>query len=244
MTTPTRRPWLLEGLVIVLSILLAFGIQAWWDDLSEAREETRLLEAVASEVRANLKILEGEILYQAASVESSRAVLELAGAEREALSAARADTLIAETSWWSGVEWQTGAIDALTAGGQLSSISSEVLRYILISFPAQMAEVRTVEAQEAAFFADVFMPLVRREAWLPQISNALTARPGSTVPYPVAQLPAPAMSRDHRSLLLSDEFQNAILQKLWIHTDVLSEYEDFRAALEALLVEIEAEIPS
>ena len=36
-----KIPWLrvwVEGVVIVVSILLAFGIQAWWDERQESQE--------------------------------------------------------------------------------------------------------------------------------------------------------------------------------------------------------------
>ena len=44
--TTSRIPWrrgFLEAVVIVTSILLAFGIQAWWDDLQEQEEEREIL---------------------------------------------------------------------------------------------------------------------------------------------------------------------------------------------------------
>ena len=47
----TRQiPWLrvfVEGVVIVGSILLAFGIEAWWDGVQERVEERQALEALA-----------------------------------------------------------------------------------------------------------------------------------------------------------------------------------------------------
>ena len=49
-------PWLrvfVEGVVIVGSILLAFGIQAWWDERQERREETELLLGLAPDVEVD-----------------------------------------------------------------------------------------------------------------------------------------------------------------------------------------------
>ena len=45
-------PWLrvaIEGLVIVSSILLAFGIDAWWDERQEHREEQQILQDLQEE---------------------------------------------------------------------------------------------------------------------------------------------------------------------------------------------------
>ena len=56
--TPTdntqRIPWLrifVEGLVIVVSILLAFGIDAWWDERGENRQEQALLQGLVKDFR-------------------------------------------------------------------------------------------------------------------------------------------------------------------------------------------------
>ena len=47
---------------------------------------------------------------------------------------------------------------------------------------------------------------------------------------------------DHRPLLLSTEFQNLVLQKLWVQVDILSAYEDFSEQLQELIGQIEAEV--
>ena len=49
-------PWLrvfVEGVVIVGSILLAFGLQAWWEGRQEQGEVGRDLMSVAQELRVN-----------------------------------------------------------------------------------------------------------------------------------------------------------------------------------------------
>ncbi len=55
-------PWLrvfVEGVVIVGSILLAFGLQAWWGERQERRAEQELLLNLQGEFSANLASLEG-----------------------------------------------------------------------------------------------------------------------------------------------------------------------------------------
>ena len=54
-------PWLrvfVEGVVIVGSILLAFGIDAWWDDRANLEETRGNLEAVRIELQENLNRLD------------------------------------------------------------------------------------------------------------------------------------------------------------------------------------------
>ena len=56
----TQIPWLrvfVEGVVIVGSILLAFGIQAWWDDRQEREEEGRILAGLLQESRTRARAI-------------------------------------------------------------------------------------------------------------------------------------------------------------------------------------------
>ncbi len=60
-TSNRKIPWprvLVEGVVIVGSILLAFGIEAWWDGLQALRIEATMVWAVIDEVEANRRGLE------------------------------------------------------------------------------------------------------------------------------------------------------------------------------------------
>jgi UDP-N-acetylmuramyl pentapeptide phosphotransferase/UDP-N-acetylglucosamine-1-phosphate transferase len=45
---------ILQGIGIVASILLAFGIQAWWDERQELEEANKLLSSVLEESRQNV----------------------------------------------------------------------------------------------------------------------------------------------------------------------------------------------
>jgi hypothetical protein len=51
-----------EGLVIMASILLAFAIDAWWDDRQQAEEAKLQVERVVVELEANVALLEAQIL--------------------------------------------------------------------------------------------------------------------------------------------------------------------------------------
>ena len=58
-----RIPWLrvlLEGLVIVSSILLAFGIDAWWEDVKDGRSEAAYLSRLEADLRVDLSEWDGQ----------------------------------------------------------------------------------------------------------------------------------------------------------------------------------------
>lgn len=65
-----KIPWkrlLVEGLVIVISILLAFGIEAWWQDRQEKAQEIELLKAIRQDFVENQQ----RIVDQVASINTA-----------------------------------------------------------------------------------------------------------------------------------------------------------------------------
>ena len=52
-TARSARPLLVEIVVIVVSIVLAFGLDAWWDGIAEGRQLREQLGSVEAEVRGN-----------------------------------------------------------------------------------------------------------------------------------------------------------------------------------------------
>ncbi len=114
-------PWLrifVEGAVIVLSILLAFGIQAWWDGFQEREEEREVLiglEAEFVDLQARLQSLTATNRRRAELVERflSDSVPKLEGLAVD--SAFRAATVV-------NVLDQGGALDALLSSGRLELI--------------------------------------------------------------------------------------------------------------------------
>jgi len=61
---PAAIPWrrvVLDGVVIVASILLAFGIEAWWSERQEAARRDELMEDLQAELATNTASLEGAL---------------------------------------------------------------------------------------------------------------------------------------------------------------------------------------
>ena len=86
---PTRSiPWpriLAEGVAIVVSILLAFGIQAWWEGRQEINREQRMLGALVAEFEENAEVLEeAQQVYRRYYSEALR-LLELIGRDPPAI---------------------------------------------------------------------------------------------------------------------------------------------------------------
>jgi hypothetical protein len=239
-------PWLrtlVEGVVIVGSILLAFGVQAWWDGRQERTEEDRLLVSVLDDMRANRQEIERKSAYHTAALASERRILSLAGTPLDQVTQAVADSLIGDVAWWKVSQgWRMGGLDALTGGGRIEVISREELRSALLGWHRVLDDVRSMEDQENEFFDNALMPYLRNEAWVPQIAEEAQIQPGTDFRPGYGEMNWASEPRDHRPLLLAPAFQNLVVQKLWIQTDILRAYQDFSAEVDSLIHTLEAEL--
>jgi hypothetical protein len=241
-----KVPWLrvfIEGVVILGSILLAFGIEAWWSERQDAGEELRLLSAVHEDMQANLAQVAENAAYHTAAEAAERQILTLAGADPATLSLQAVDTLLADILWWQGSQhWQTGALDALTLGGKIDIIRNEELRHTLASWIRRIELVRSAEDQEEDFFVNALIPYLRREASVTQIAELAQFMPGTDIAPGYGRVNWAQEQRDHRPMVASTELQNLVLQKLWIQVDILYRYDAFSTQLTDLIGVIEAEL--
>jgi hypothetical protein len=135
----TRVPWpriLAEGLVIVVSILLALGAEAWWssrqarvdtyqglervlDELAEARENTAGMRTLHARLGRSTAALRERLL----SVSVDETVLV-------------PDTLLEGLLWTVGTtQIPTAVIQSFTSGPHLDQIDNEDLRAQLLAWP-------------------------------------------------------------------------------------------------------------
>ena len=72
MTQTSEIPWkrlAAEGAAIVASILLAFAIDAWWDDLKQQSHQQTILTSLDAAFSENLRLLDDNIAYASADLE-------------------------------------------------------------------------------------------------------------------------------------------------------------------------------
>ena len=69
--------WLIEGAVIVLSILLAFAVDAVWDARSERHREALIREALVSEFETVKELLPAHVETHRRTLESTQVIMDL-----------------------------------------------------------------------------------------------------------------------------------------------------------------------
>ena len=131
---------LAEGTAIVVSILLAFAVQAWWEGRRELDELEAMLALLDDEVTRNVEVLETAI-----------------DAHRQLMSTIDA---INQAGSWYGVanpfipvevfNPDDGALEALTASGLVGQVADLELRVLISSLPGLVADLAEKESRAVA----------------------------------------------------------------------------------------------
>ena len=146
MADPVTRqiPWLrvlVEGVVIVGSILLAFGIDAWWDARQERVEEAEILAGLHREFTGNRDALNRRIEQHSNMLAAFAAILASIDEGDWTSTEWSVDDAIGQLLAPPTSDLGNGVRDALVQAGRLEILSNVVLRERLAEWPAFYEEV-------------------------------------------------------------------------------------------------------
>jgi len=125
------RSLLLESVIVVVSILIAFALDASWDRLQAGRALNEEMSAIADEVATNRSSLEHQMRLVGRVVSAMDALLGLmdAASTDEVLSVP--DTIVWLSQRTPTLDVSFGAIDALISAGRLAEVRDTGLRRAL-----------------------------------------------------------------------------------------------------------------
>lgn len=177
----------LEGVVVVISILIAFALDAWWNDRQLQQETAEDLAIVQFELIENIRLIRvtTDIIDQVLAA-NNVLIAQLLTQPDSAM------VEIDDTTVWWGIfnnptlDLSFGATDAWIADGRLGALGSPILRQRLASVRGKVGDV--VEEQQIARQISVrqIYPLIMDEIGdieLVQkiVSSGLQARQGTSV---------------------------------------------------------------
>lgn len=214
----TRMSWLrilVEGAVIVGSILLAFGIDAWWDGHTDAGREQRLLAALLTEFEANEELLgraraEYETSYMAAARTLEAIDEGLDGIDEDELHALLGALLTNQT-----FHLESGVLEGLLAAGHLDLIRDQALRHRLAAWPSYVREWVEEEEMTFEFVENSIVPFVGDRTPLREVHPPFAAFPDGEAPEAI---PTGRARSSLRTAFASREFENLVYrraQSLW-----------------------------
>jgi len=124
----------IEAAAIVVSILLAFTIDAWWDNRQDRAEERELLKSLNVEFEANRDQADSIISYLDRDVQSVAMLMELRQDEILALPAEVVETIIGSLATPRTFDAVRGSIDSMIGSGKLGMLRDRELREALTKF--------------------------------------------------------------------------------------------------------------
>ena len=222
-----------ESAAVVASILLAFAIDAWWQDRNELATEQRILNALLAEFEEN-----GELLrlatedYERGYSDAIRMLTYLDDGTDD-IDPSEFDQLIRGLLFSRSTHLETGAHDALIASGELSLIRDESLRNRLAAWPSYLNEWSEEEEAVFAFGDEYLVPYLSDSVRLRNISNPFLAFPDGQSPPPVPVGLNEAVSV--RPFFTSVEFDNLVYVRAQGAWYAMRDGETLRAQLTMIL---------
>mgnify|MGYP001822951081 CR=1 FL=1 len=244
MPIDSRNKWFLrlaaEGAVIVVSILLAFAIDAWWADRQEEVEETRILSALLADFNSTQESVRELRKYREAKIASISRLLE-AAAGTLVLSPTQIDGLLGDLLDAGTVDFSSGALASLFEGGGLAKIQNQNLRQRLTSFTYLIDWTKDLEEPTRQRQNMHWNPFFWSNSYYPQIENAKGRIPGLEIENATPQIPI-RERRDHSSILDNDEFTGMLATELGSQSTLLRWYAKLEREIEQVTEIIESEL--
>jgi hypothetical protein len=157
LSNPQAIPWnrlLAEAAAIVLSILLAFWIDAWWDGRKDQLEEKEILIGLEVEFVDLRNRLEQWSQYNRTGVEFIEQFLSDSVTEMNLRSIESTFTYASLVN----VLDQGGALDALLASGRLERITDRRIRARLLKWPDWLEDIHTNDLSSRAYVMREIVP--------------------------------------------------------------------------------------
>lgn len=177
-------PWpriLAEGIAIVVSILLAFLIQAWWEGRQSSDDERVVLEALYIDLnQKKLRLVQDQRLSETI-IETGTKLLAATGDTESSLDQESLDELIGNLLWYNPESnWDSAPMNSLLMGGDMSLIGNTTLIQKLASLQVTMNRARLIMRVDANFHENRLMPYLAENADLVQIFLTLGSSPSGT----------------------------------------------------------------
>lgn len=171
----------LEAVAIVVSILLAFALDAMWDERQLRAWEITQLEVLREEMQQNLDALDPVVATHKLNAQRlSTLVTKLDGAEVGQEITVRDDALISLILWRTS-DISSGSLDALLASGKLGDIQNAEIRKRIATWPSRVLDAQEDEILARDFVVHILTPRFAGHGILPMADRGrpMPGNPGS-----------------------------------------------------------------
>lgn len=195
-----------EGIVIVLSILAAFAIDAWWDSIQQQNRARAEVASLKSEFELADRELARASAELATALEATQQLARRAGPNAVLMPADSFGVLFTHCLTINAVELPSGALGNVLSSGDLPILRNLELQRNLASWPS-IANLMSVK------FRDLVVD--RNQNVLPVVNRFIALSPMLSAGFPLAWADTNHFAFDSGELLGSREFENLMAER-WI----------------------------
>ena len=237
---------LAESAVISLSILLAFAVDAWWQERGELRLEREYLVGLVVELEASRLELDSDL---AAREELEwgleRIIRSSDGAPPPPIDSTRATLGRARTTrQFTPVR---SVFDDLVSSGRLQLMRSDAIRAGLLTYAQALDKNTLTEQTTREFVADRFAPYLSRRVPLDAVSlgELVQFRPGELTFEGIGTGGARTLSRPSLDALVEDDvFRNLLIERREMVARVLARNREVSRLIDGLYALVQQELAS
>jgi hypothetical protein len=226
-----------EGAAIVISILLAFAIDAWWEERAVRIEEQQVLQGLRSEFLATRDVLTGHLSEHLHYINVFEEFLSTAGDGDADSDGAIVDATLNVLLNPPTSDVGNGTLEALLSSGRIEILSSKVLRAKLAAWEGVMGEVLDDQVLNVKSVYEIHIPYL--------VTNNIPA--GGTMHHWYSDWPLPRRQPsddpDLVKRVLGDENLRVMVEINYGYKRHLTEeFEIAIAEVDAILGEIDSSI--
>jgi len=168
MPTSENIPWkrlAFEAVAIVGSILLAFSIDAWWQDRQIRIEEQEVLTGLQAEFLANHELLSLHLAGTQKALQSLDDILLLIDSGQSGDAKSTVLAVLLEMGSPSTTDLGNGTLNALLNSGRVEILTSRKLRTMLTAWDGVIGEVWDDQANNAKLVLEIQLPYFIQEKY-------------------------------------------------------------------------------
>jgi hypothetical protein len=133
-----------EVVIVVLGILIAFGLDSWWDSRMKLDWEFGQLALLRDEAQSNVEHIESVIDAHKRTAADVQLILTFATKEPFGEFASFKNGTVSSLIQWRTSEMTMGALDALLASGELGEISNPEIRTSLTAWKSMALDAQAI----------------------------------------------------------------------------------------------------
>lgn len=230
------RRILVESVAVILSILLAFAIDAWWDGHRERLRERELLAGLLTDFEASRPDLTSRVALARRMADGTTRFLDLTAGQTGTARVDVPDSLVLAILGGPTYEPATNTLDAAVASGEIELLRNDELREELARWRRILSDTGEDEREVRRITNEQIVPLLSRETNLhPYLDRVLPWSGGD--PYGAGRLidgGSPASSPDRATLTVTSELIGAVALRRFYVEFSAADLQELLASLDRL----------